>query len=460
LSDQSTESVSKPARFFYGWVMLGVAVLMAMATMPSQTVIVSLFNLSFQEKLGLSVAELSLAYTVGTIIAAFPLSWVGKAADKFGIRAVALVIVMVYALALIVLHEAIGIVTLGMGFFCIRFLGQGSLGMLSGHTIAMWFERKLGLAHSVLAVGGFALGSAVMPKPVAWMIGAYGPERTMMYLGIGVVVVIMPLLVFVFRNKPEDIGQHLDGDESEHLYHDVAHGGSAPIGDPAFTLAQTRRTGSFWILLTLSCTSGCIGTALLFHMQNMILAGGDERLASLSVAELASVTAGANQMWAISFGLGMLCTGWLADKFKPRVLLPIAPLMMMLGSLVCWYGATGRSDDVVQTMKIGMLIYGVGMAVSVAVGSPAIARFFGRTHHGAIRGFMTSFGVAATGLAPYLAGKWYELAGENFGPVLIAFAVWCVPLIVLTAMLKRPTPPVDRDLNPDPDPVDMHEVEL
>lgn len=432
--------------------MLGVAVLMAMATMPSQTVIVSLFNVSFREKLGLSVAELSLAYTVGTIIAAFPLSWVGKAADKFGIRMVAGVIVVGYALALIALHEAIGIVTLGMGFFCIRFLGQGSLGMLSGHTIAMWFERKLGLAHSVLAVGGFALGSAILPKPVAWMIGEYGPERTMMYLGIGVVVAVMPLVVFVFRNKPEDIGQHLDGDASEHLYHDVAHGGSAPIGDPAFTASQARATMPFWILLTLSCTSGCIGTALLFHMQEMIRAGGGEGTAAQA--------AGANQMWAITFGLGMLCTGWLADKFPARVLLPIAPVMMMVGALVCWYGATGRSEDVVYTMKIGMLLYGLGMAVSVAVGSPAVARFFGRTHHGAIRGFMTSFGVAATGLAPYLAGKWYELAGDDFGPVLIAFAAWCMPLIVMTALLKKPAPPIDRDLTPDPDPVDMHEVEL
>jgi len=183
-------------------------------------------------------------------------------------------------------------------------------------------------------------------------------------------------------------------------------------------------------------------------------------MAGLGVAELASLTAGVNQMWAISFGLGMLCTGWLADKFRPRVLLPIAPLMMMLGSLIVWYGASGRSNDLVWTLKAGMLVYGLGMAVSVAVGSPAIARFFGRTHHGAIRGYMTSFGVAATGLAPYLAGKWYELAGEDFGPVLIAFAAWCVPLVVLTAMLKKPAPPVDRDLVPDPDPVDMHEVEL
>lgn len=412
----------------------------------------SLFNVSFREKLGLSVSQLSLAYTIGTICAAFPLSWVGRMADRYGIRIVAITIVVLYAIALMALDWAIGIVTLGIGFFCIRFLGQGSLGMLSGHTIAMWFERRLGLAHSVLAVGGFALGSAILPKPVAWMIENFGPGKTLVYLGLGVAVVILPLLVVVFRNKPEDIGQHLDGDPSDHLFHDVTHGGKAPIGDPAFSAHQARATFPFWILLTLSCTSGCIGTALLFHMQEMIIAGGGEG----TVAQ----TASANQMWAISFGIGMLCTGWLADKFKPRVLLPIAPVFMLIGSLVCWYGATGQTDDVVSAMKMGMLIYGIGMAISVSVGSPAVARFFGRTHHGAIRGFMTSFGVAATGLAPFLAGKWYELAEDNFGPVLIAFAIWCVPLIVLTAMLKKPIPPSDRDLNPDPDPVDMHEVEL
>jgi MFS family permease len=441
-------------RFFYGWVMLGIAVLLAIATMPSQTVIVSLFNASYREKLGLSVAQLSLAYTLGTLVAAVPLSWVGRAADRFGIRIVAGIIVVAYSLSLMFLTVASHAILLGFGFFLIRFLGQGSLGMLSGHTLAMWFERRLGFAHSVLAVGGFAAGSAILPKPVAWMITNYGATRSLLILAFAVLVCTMPAIVFLFRNKPEDIGQHLDGDDHEHATHDVLHGGKPPINDPAFTAKQARATLPFWILLTLSCTSGCIGTALLFHMQTMIERGG--------AMGTEQQTASANLSWAITFGVGMLCVGWLADKVRPKFLLPIAPALMLLGSLVCWHGATGRagSEHVVRTMMIGMAIYGLGMAVSVAVGSPAVARYFGRTHHGSIRGFMTTFGVAATGIAPFLAGYWYELADEDFGPVLIGFAVWCVPLFFATMLLNKPTPPLERDLAPEPDRMDMSDVEL
>lgn len=434
--------------------MLGIAVTLAVASMPSQTIIVSLFNASYREKLGLSVAELSKLYTIGTLIAAFPLSWVGKAADKFGLRIVAGVVLVFYTLALMFLTVASHAILLGLGFFMIRFLGQGALGMLSGHTLAMWFERRLGFAHSVLAVGGFALGGAVLPTPVAWMIENYGPNRTLMILAISVFVLTMPAIVFLFRNRPEDIGQHLDGDDHEHAKHDVLHGGKAPANDPAFTVQQARRIPSFWILLTLSCTSGCIGTALLFHMQTMLVSGGAE-----GTEKQAAI---ANTAWSITFGAGMLCIGWLADKVRPKFLLPIAPFMMMCGSFVVWIAASGRvaPERVMTTMVMGMMVYGLGMAVSVAVGAPAVARYFGRTHHGSIRGFMTTFTIASTGIAPYLAGKWYELAGEDYGPVLIGFALWCVPLIFATMLLNKPTPPEERDLVPDPDRIDMQDVEL
>ena len=72
--------------FFYGWVMLGVAVLMAAATMPGQTVLMALFNASIRESLGLSIEQISGAYTIGTIIASLPLPLVGRIADRLGLR--------------------------------------------------------------------------------------------------------------------------------------------------------------------------------------------------------------------------------------------------------------------------------------------------------------------------------------------------------------------------------------
>lgn len=71
-------------------------------------------------------------------------------ADRHGLRLVTGLVAIGLALALILLSQVRGPIMLGLGFFLIRCLGQGCLSMLSGHVIAMWFERRLGMAHAVV----------------------------------------------------------------------------------------------------------------------------------------------------------------------------------------------------------------------------------------------------------------------------------------------------------------------
>ncbi len=437
--------------FFYGWVMLGVAIAMAVATMPTQTVVVSIFNDSLRTALGLDVEELSRAYTFGTILAAFPLPWIGRMADRHGLRIVTGFVACGCASAVAMLTQVGGLVSLAVCFFFMRLLGQGSLGMLASHTIAMWFERRLGTVHSVLAIAGFAGGSALMPAPTAWLIEHHGWRVAALVLAAFVLMLTMPFVLLVFKNRPEDVGQHLDGDPGEHKTHDLVHGGKPPKDDPAFTRAQAMRTRAYWILVPIMCAGGLIGTALLFHMQEML------RSAGLEGTE--AQTAVAIQPWPIAFGFSMLGLGWLVDRVKPRHLLPLGPALMLLSCAVCLLGVSGRVPEawVVPTMALGMGIFGVSMGVGVAVGNPAIARYFGRTHHGAIRGTVSLASVAATGVGPWLAGQAYVSAGHDFVPILGVFALACVPLGIASLFLRPPAPPADRDLScPDhdePDPI-------
>ncbi len=429
---------------FHGWTMLGVAIAMGIATMPGQTVVVSLFNTSYREALGLSVTQLSAAYTAGTILAALPLSLVGKAADRFGLRIVTAAVTLAFAGALAMQSRVDHVVMLGVGFFFIRFLGQGSLGMLSGHTIAMWFERKLGTVHSFHALG-FAAGSAIMPIPVAWLIEHHGWRPALLVLAGFVLLLVMPPVLTVFRNKPEDIGQHLDGDPVEHETHDVMHGGPPPPSDPALTARQAMASRAYWIIVPIMLASGLIGTALLFHMQTMLQAGGIEGTEIQAAAAI--------QPWPIAFAVGTMIAGPLADRLRPSMLLGLSPVVMGASCLICLAAAAGFAPEgwTVALMGTGMGVFGVSQAISVAVGNPTIARYFGRTHHGAIRGTVTTLMVAGTGTGPLMAGAAYDLANKSFTPILIVFTAVCVPLAVSTIWLRPPAPPRVRDLTPDPD---------
>ncbi len=425
--------------------MLFVAILMAIATMPGQTVLVALYNASFREALGLSVTQLSAAYTIGTIIASLPLPWVGRFADRVGLRLTVGIVAVCFALSLLLLREATGVVMLGFCFFLVRFLGQGSLSMLAGHVIAMWFERKLGRVHALLAVCGFAVGSAVLPQPIAWLIAHHGWQFALLVSAAGVLLLTMPMVIFVFRNTPEDIGQHLDGDPVEHAQHDVIHGGTPPPGDPAFTVRQAVRTPAFWILVPNMLMTGLVGTALIFHMQTMLQQAGlegTERQAALAI-----------QAWPIVFGVATLIVGWLTDKFRPSLILPVALVLQAAAELLCLAATRAMVSEslIVPLMATGMGVYGASQATIVGVCNPSIARFFGRTHHGAIRGVISTAIVLGTGAGPIMFAVAYDLSGNDFTPVMLAFVSLTIPLGIAAAFLTRPDPPAHRDLHPDPD---------
>ena len=443
-----TTDDSQP-RFYYGWVMLAVAIMLALASMPGQTVLVALFNGSIRESLGLLIIQLSAAYTVGTIVASLPLPLVGKIADRIGLRLTVLVVGVGFALALVLLREAIGVVTLGACFFLVRLLGQGSLSMLAGHTISMWFERRLGIAQSALSVAGFAAGSAILPQPTAWMIARFGWQNALLVLAGFVFALTFPAAVFLFRNKPEDIGQHLDGDPGEHEEHDVMHGGVPPAGDPAFTVRQAMSTRAYWIIVPSMVASGLVGTVLIFHMQTMLHGAGlegSERQAAIAF-----------QPWPIAFGVMTLVVGWLVDCVRPSLLLPLGGLFMMTGTLICVAASRAMPPEsmILFVMATGMGVYGMGQATIFGVGFPTIARYFGRTHHGAIRGTMSTAIVAGTGAGPLLAGWAYEVSGQNFSPVLLGLAALGVPMAMAAMMLRAPEPPAERDLVPHRDEPDL-----
>lgn len=444
-----TEPQTKPTRF-YGPVMVGVALLVTLASLPGQTIVIGLFNQPIRESLGLSVLQISWAYTIGTLAAAAPLQLVGRLADRLGVRSAVGIVTVGFTIAMALTPLSAGTVSLTVAFFFLRFLGQGSLAMLGGHILAMWYERKLGMQESVRHVG-MALGSGVAPLLVLPLIHAVGWRVAMLVLAGVIAAIVLPVVLTIFRNRPEDIGQHLDGDPAEHATHDTVHGGPPPRDDPAFTLREALGTRAFWVLLSVMVPHGIIGTALLFHMQTLLQSiGADPANADDAIAP-----------WPVATAAAMLAGGWLADRVPPNRVLPVAALLMGAFCLVIWGATTEGALARWETVGVGMLVFGLAMGLSVSNANPAIARYFGRTHHGSIRGTVSTAVVAGTGAGPLLAGWIYETFDHSFTPLLVSFAIASVPLALIAATLRPPTPPAHGPTgNADPDEPHPPEIAL
>ncbi|MEM9777644.1 MAG: MFS transporter, partial [Chloroflexota bacterium] len=289
-------------KFFYGWVMLGIAVVASMLTTPGQTAGVSLFTPSFEEALGLSRTQQTGAYGMGTFIASLVMTYVGAQMDRYGIRRVMGVVVVLFGMVCVYTGFVTGFWTLFLAFLLLRMFGQGSLSLLASNTPAMWFDKRLGVTQAVLGIG-FSLAAAGMPPFALWLIETFGWRTAYPILGGIVIVVLLPLVIFLFVDRPEDIGQALDG------------GWVGPIdqkqpdsGRDQFTLQQAMKTPAYWVIAGMMFSVSMIVTAITFNSLFLFEELGLTR--EQTVTTLAAIS--------LTTAIAQLPAGWLADVFPLR----------------------------------------------------------------------------------------------------------------------------------------------
>ena len=137
------------------------------------------------EALTLSRTELSIAYLVGTLLSALCLPRAGRLFDVHGGRvmmagsSILLALVLLYITQVAELQSfAGGSVAAGwclilIGYFGVRFLGQGVLTSASRNILLIWFVKRRGLVSGVRGVF-VSLGFALAPLLIAMLIAARG----------------------------------------------------------------------------------------------------------------------------------------------------------------------------------------------------------------------------------------------------------------------------------------------
>ncbi|MCC5828913.1 MAG: MFS transporter [Phycisphaeraceae bacterium] len=424
--DHGTASLSiaesSPPRFYYGWVMLPIATLGMICTGPAQTFGISAFNPSFREAFQLSETALASAYMAGTLLAASTLSHFGSLADRWGIRRIMTGVVVLFGGACIGASQVTGLFTLFLAFFFMRMLGQGALGLLSGNTLAYWFDRRLG---TVEGVRNFGMAGAIAGFPVLnlALISLLGWRQALAVLGLGVWLIMLPLLALAFRNRPEDVGQRIDG-LSESQWRKQVRDNRLLGNESGLSLREARRTLAFWVFAGSAAYWAMVSTAIIFSLIPLMQ---DRGMGTDQAALFMAVFAG---------GLAMmhLVAGWLADRFPLQKLL--AASMLTMAASLCMI-IVMRSPW--QALIAGGLM-GMAQASLVAAVGPVWPRFFGRAHLGRIRGVSITIMVAATSIGPVLLGGSNDFLG-GYQPMLLVFAVMALPLAVVALRTRPPKIP-------------------
>jgi MFS family permease len=376
--------------FYYGWMMVPVAILAQMMTGVGQTYGVSVFNPSFRSSLEISLSQLTGAYMVGTLLAALPQAYIGSLMDRFGIRRTMTGVVFLLGLACAYISTVETLAALLIGFFLLRLLGQGALSLLSGNIPAMWFQKRLGTVTGVIS-SGVSASMAVVPPFFLFLINRFGWRTAYLLLGAVVWAVLLPVLGLIFRNQPGEVGQVMDGGASQEEKpadrRDEIH---------SLTLDEARRSPSYWIPLITTALWALIVTAVFFNLLPILSSQGVSNAAA----------AATYTTYAAASIAAQLIAGPLADRYPLRYFLSFC-----LAAIAAGVGVLMTADSALLAHGYAVL-FGISSGVISVIHGTLWARFFGRAHLGKIRGSTVTAMVAGSSLGPFITGVIFDQTGS------------------------------------------------
>ena len=404
----STGSDQQP-RHFIGWRIAVLATITGAFTGPGQTIGVSVFVDPMIADLNLTRSQVSLAYLIGTLVGAAALLPVGRWIDRVGSRRAMTWIGLAFGFGLVAMSGVRGFVTLAIGFTLIRWLGQGSLGLVSVVSITHWFERRRGAVFGVSFTAVSAL-MALTPIFLGLAIEAYDWRTAWLIAAVAVWLVVIPIARFGIVDRPADVGQYPDGDDAPTA--SSARARTAASRSRREALGEVR----FWLLNLAVAVTAMLVTALNFHQISIL---GEEGFTATEAATMFLPQV----VGAIVAGL---VVGALADLVQARFLVATSMAILVCSLLLVGFIQPGWQ----------VVLYAVMLGASAGAQRPLVAtllpRWYGAVHIGAIQGVSTLIGVAASAVGPValaLVSTW--LGGYTEAAQLLAVMPFMIGLASL-----------------------------
>jgi MFS family permease len=362
------------------------------ATTPGQTVGVSAFIDPIALDLGLSRERVLALYSVGTFLGILTAPSVGRLVDRFGPRRLILPIVVALGAACAVMSLAWDAWSLAAGFVVLRASAIAGLSLVSTQMINLWFDRFRGRV-TALSLMGMAVGGLIVPPLAASLTESEGWRFAYAALGAGVVALMVPVGVGLYRDRPRlpamrDFGRPTAG---------AAH------ASDGLALAEASRTVTFWYLVALTLLVNAVNTALLLDHMRALAAADIGR--TQAIALLGAVTT--------TQALATLVAGVLVDRFGARPV-GLLGLAVLATSVVLVMSAPALAGGLAYAIALGAMIGLLQVAHSAG-----LAEAFGTAHIGAIKGATFVIGVTGAALGP-LALLWSPLAAYTIFLALTA----------------------------------------
>lgn len=301
-------------------------------------------------------------------------------------------------------------------------VGSGMAATVLGAAVAnRWFVERRGLVIGLLTASA-ATGQLIFLPWFASVVTTHGWRGVPLIIA-GLMVLMLPIVWFVMRDRPEDVGMHAYGAKPEIA--ENKRWEKAASENPAVkaltVLGEAVRHRDFWLLagsffICGASTNGLIGT-------HLVSAAFDCGIPEVSSATLLA-------MMGMFDLIGTTASGWLSDRLNGRYLLFGYYGLRGLSLLFLPQALTGPST----ALTIFAVFYGLDWVATVPPTVRLCADVFGREKASIVFGWVGAMHQVGAAFAAFGAG-WlrtmtgaYTLAFLSAGALCLVAAIGVLPI--------------------------------
>ena len=402
---------ARSRRVFYGWVIVGMAALAMVGTLPGRTQGLGLITEPLMRDVGISRVRYAEINLVATLIGSLFCFGIGRVIDRRGSRLVLTAVALLLGATVLAMSMATSLAAVLVLVTLTRGLGQSALSVVSLAMVGKWFRRKLTRAMAVYSLV-MSIGFMLSFPLVGAVVLAYGWRWAWGAVGVALIAVLAPLAWLFVRSVPEDVGDDVDGEAGDH---------SADMSRQGATLREAAATPAFWVFAIASALYGLVASGIGLFNESILAERG---FAPAIYHQALAVT-------AITALAGNFLSGALAGRASLRVLM-FSALVLLAGGLAALPHVSTTAHVMAQAIAMG-LAGGFVMVVFFSFWG----QVYGQAHLGRIQGAAQAITVFASATGPLFFALGQDLTG-SYASGFYVLAVLVAVIAAAAAVVSIP----------------------
>ena len=397
-------------RIHRAWLVAGVTFLVLISSAAFRSSF-GVMIVPFEDEFGWGRAATSLAVSVNLVFYGVTAPFATALMERFGVRNI--------------VAGAMGLIALGTGLTVFMNqswqlvllwgvfvgLGAGSTALVLAALIAnRWFAHRRGLVLGILGTA-FATGQLVFLPLIARTIDLHGWRWASLAIS-GLCVLTIPLVLLVIRDRPSDVGLRPYGatgePTAEELSRNTTGSGWRAAGTAVTTLKSAATTRAFWLLAGTFFVCGWTTNGII--STHFVPAMHDHGMGPTTAASLLAVV-------GIFDIIGTIGSGWLTDRFNPRMLLFV------------YYGLRGIAlialpiiigPDVEPPILVVMILFGLDWVATVPPPATLCRQIYGVEAGAVVFGWVFAAHMVGAAVAATVSGAMRDMSGDYLSAWLVA----------------------------------------